>query len=66
MATEEYLTVIEAAAVLHVDKQTVYRLVWAGLLPRIPIGQGKSRPRFRIRRSAIDRFMSSQERGRAA
>ncbi len=63
---DEYLTIAEAAAVLRVDRQTVYRLIWAELLPRINIGQGKSRPRFRIRRSAIDRFMAANEKGKAA
>lgn len=59
---EDYLTVVQAAAVMGVDKQTVYRFVWAGDLPRINIGRGQSRPRIRIRRSAIDRLMSSREK----
>jgi excisionase family DNA binding protein len=63
---EEYLTVAEAAVVLRIHKQTVYRLVWAEILPRIDIGQGKSRPRFRIRRSAIDALMADNEKGKAA
>lgn len=63
---EEYLTVREVADLMHVHQQTVYRLVWAGQLPRIDIGSGKSRPRFRIRRSAVDQWMASRERGTAA
>lgn len=63
---EEYLTVREAAAVLRIHPQTAYRLVWAGDLPRIDIGQGRSRPRFRIRRSAIDAFAAAHEKGKAA
>lgn len=58
---DEYLTVLEAAGVMHVNKQTVYRLVWAGDLPYINIGRGQSRARIRIRRSAIDRLMASLE-----
>jgi len=63
---EEYLTVREVADLMRVHKQTVYRLVWAGDLPRIDIGQGRSRPRFRIRRSAIDALMAANEKGKAA
>lgn len=66
MATEEYLTVKEAAAVLRASPQTVYRLVWAGEITRINIGTGKSRPRFRVRRSSVDKFMASREKGKAA
>lgn len=65
MAADEYLTVREAAAVMHVGKQTVYELVWRGELPRIDIGTGKVRPRFRIRRSAVDQLMKKREKGRA-
>ncbi|WP_025618917.1 helix-turn-helix domain-containing protein [Salinispora cortesiana] len=63
---DTYLTVKEAAAVMRTHKQTVYRLVWAGLLPRIDIGQGQSRPRFRVRRSAVDALMQQREKGRIA
>lgn len=63
---DEYLTVKEAAAVMHTHPQTVYRFVWAGQLPRIDIGQGKSRPRFRVRRSAVDALMAELEKGSKA
>lgn len=63
---DAYLTVKEAADVLHTHPQTVYRFVWAGQLPRINIGQGKSRPRFRIRRSAVDALMRKLEKGSKA
>jgi excisionase family DNA binding protein len=63
---EEYLTVKEAAAVMRTSPQTVYRFVWAGELTRINIGQGRSRPRFRVRRSSVDRLMSSREKGKKA
>jgi excisionase family DNA binding protein len=59
---ENYLTVLEVAAIARVDKQTVYRWIWAGDLPRIPIGTGK-KPRLRIRQSAVERFMTSREKG---
>lgn len=54
---DTYLAVLEAAAVMRVNKQTVYRLIYGGKLPWINIGQGKSRARIRIRRSALDQFM---------
>jgi excisionase family DNA binding protein len=60
---EDYLTVLQAAELMKVGKMTVYRLVWAEELPRINVGGGKSRPRFRIRRSAVDRWMKSREKG---
>lgn len=60
---DEYLTVREVAAVMRVHPQTAYRLVWSGQLPHINIGQGKSRPRFRVRRSAVDALMKSLEKG---
>lgn len=63
MAADTYLTVKDAAALMRVGTQTVYRLVWAGELPRIDIGAGNSKPRFRIRRSAVDRWMASREKG---
>jgi excisionase family DNA binding protein len=59
---EDYLTVLEVAALMRVDKKTVYRLIWAGDLPRINIGRGQTKPRIRVRRSAIERFMSSREK----
>ncbi|NIL59713.1 helix-turn-helix domain-containing protein [Salinispora arenicola] len=62
---DTYLTVKEAATVMRVHTQTVYRFVWAGRLPRIDIGQGKSRPRFRVRESAVHALMQERERGKA-
>jgi excisionase family DNA binding protein len=44
----EYLTVAEAAAVLRVNKRTVYRRIQDGRLPTHPIG----RP-MRVYRSAV-------------
>lgn len=65
---DTYLTVAEVAAVMGVNKQTAYRLVWGGLLPWINIAQaGSKKARVRVRRSAVDRFMAARERaGRAA
>ncbi|MFI6760600.1 helix-turn-helix domain-containing protein [Micromonospora sp. NPDC050417] len=62
--TEDYLTVLEVAALLRVNKQTVYQMVWGGHLPRIDIGLGRKRPRYRIRRSAVDEFMLRREEDR--
>jgi len=63
---DAYLTVPEVAAAMRVHRQTVYRMVWSGELPWVNVGRGKSRPRIRIRQSAVDAFMSSRERGAAA
>ncbi|MEU5721562.1 helix-turn-helix domain-containing protein [Micromonospora sp. NPDC047738] len=60
---DDYLTVVEVAALIRVHKQTVYRLIWAGELPVIDIGSGKKRPRLRVRRSGVDQFMARRERG---
>lgn len=63
---DEYITINQAATVMNVHPMTVRRYVWAGELPRINIGQGKSRPRFRIRRSAVDALMNKLEKGSKA
>lgn len=58
---DDYLTVREAANIMRVGPMTVYRMIWAGELPRINIGTGKKKPRFRTRRSAVDEFMARRE-----
>ena len=59
---DNLMTVLEAADVLRVNKQTVYRLVWAKELDRVDIGTGK-KPRFRIPGSSVQRFITSRQRG---
>lgn len=63
---DRLLTVPAAAAALGVHKQTAYRMVWAGLLPWVNVGLGKSRPRVRVRESAVKALIQSRERGVAA
>ena len=63
---DAYLTVAEVAAAMRVSAKTVYRLIASEDLPRINLGQGKSKPRIRIRQSAVEAYMASRERGTAA
>lgn len=67
-AAPELLTVVEAAALMRVDKQTVYRLIWAGELTWIDISQpGAKKARIRLRPSAIESYAASREKaGKAA
>lgn len=44
----EYLTAAEAAAVLRVNKRTVYRQIRAGRLAALPVGRA-----LRIHRSSL-------------
>lgn len=55
------LTVAEAAEELRTHRQTVYRLIWANVLPWVNIGTG-SRPRIRITREAVRNFTEARER----
>jgi len=63
---DAFLTVAEVATAIRVSPKTVYRLIAAGELPRINLGQGKRKPRIRIRQSAVEAYMASRERGNAA
>lgn len=56
------LTVVEAAQRLRINKQTLYRMIWAGEIDWIDIAQaGAKRPRIRIRESAVEAFLNSRE-----
>lgn len=55
------LTVEETAAELRVHKRSVYRLVTAGEIAWINVGTGTKRPRIRISRDALDRYLKSRE-----
>lgn len=60
---DDYLTVVEVAAVWHCDRPTVYRAIYAGELPWVDLrGSGASRARIRIRRSAAHQYMAARER----
>lgn len=59
---DDVLKVDEVARMLRVSRQTVYRMVWSGELPWVNVGRGKSRPRIRIRESAVQRYLESRER----
>jgi excisionase family DNA binding protein len=62
------LTVVEAAARLRVNRQTLYRIIWAGEIAWINVAKpGAQRARIRIRESAIEAFLNAREQpGRAA
>lgn len=49
------LTVAEVAAELKTNKNYVYRLIKAGLLPAIKIGSMK------VRRESLDKFITTYE-----
>lgn len=56
-----WFTVTEAAERLGVHKQTIYRLIYAGLLGWNNISTGK-RPRIRISLDSLKAFAKSTER----
>ncbi|MET7949265.1 helix-turn-helix domain-containing protein [Micromonospora sp. NPDC005324] len=68
MSALDLLTVNETAALMRVDKQTVYRLIWAGELTWVDISKpGAKKARIRIRPSAIEAWADSREKaGKAA
>ena len=51
MATSEYLTVAEAAELLNLSEQTIYRRVWAGDVPVLRLSDTGA---IRIPRSALE------------
>lgn len=60
---DQLLTVPEVASTLRVDKQTVYRLIWADGLSWVNVARdGAKRARIRVRRSAVERYMASRDR----
>lgn len=64
---DQYLRVAEVAEMFHVDRETVYRLVYDGELPWVDLrSKGARRARIRIRESAAHQFMASREREAAA
>jgi hypothetical protein len=63
---DDYLTVVDVAALWHCDKETVYRAIYAAELAWIDLrGKGASRARIRIRRSAAHAYMAARERSAA-
>lgn len=67
---DRLLTVKEVAALWGVDKQTVYRAIWAQELPYVDLAApGAKKARIRIRESAAEQYIASREtqpRGNAA
>jgi excisionase family DNA binding protein len=57
---DEFLTVDEIAALLKVNPQTVRNWIDAGKLDSVRVGSR----RVRVRRSALDEFLSSGRQGR--
>ncbi|MFE7870018.1 helix-turn-helix domain-containing protein [Micromonospora humida] len=56
------LTVREVADLWGVDKQTVYRAIWAGDLRWVDLAApGAKKARIRIRQSAAEQFIASRE-----
>lgn len=51
--SDEYLTVAEVGALLHLHIMTVYNLVKKGRLEAVRIGT-----RIRVPRTAVDKFLS--------
>jgi len=62
---DRLLTVADAAEVMGVHPQTVYRLIWDGALPWVNVAR-QGRARIRIRQSALAAYLASRERGAAA
>lgn len=60
---EEYLTVAEVAALWHVDRDSVYRAIYAEELPWSDLrSPGASRARIRVRSSAAHKYVADRER----
>jgi len=60
---EQMLTVVEVAAALGVDKQTVYRAIWAGELTWVNLASpGARRARIRVRKSAVEAYLAARTR----
>lgn len=60
MATRLY-TVKEAAVLMSVHPQTVYRLIWGNELPFVNLAKPGQRPRLRISEKAIDEWVAPRE-----
>jgi excisionase family DNA binding protein len=65
---DRLLKVAEVADLWGVDKQTVYRAIWAGDLGFVDLARpGARRARIRVRQSAAEEYTASRERaGKAA
>lgn len=67
---DRLLKVTEVAELWGVDKQTVYRALWAGELGYVDLARpGAKKARIRVRESAAEQYIASREtqaRGQAA
>jgi excisionase family DNA binding protein len=59
MTTDRLLTPAEVAAELRIDKRSIYALLREGTLPHIDLGHRTKR----IKRSALDQYLSDREAG---
>ncbi|RKN45232.1 helix-turn-helix domain-containing protein [Micromonospora endolithica] len=64
---EPLLTVLEVADLWRVDKQTVYRAIWAGDLPFVDMAKpGARKARIRVRQSAAEAYVAKRDQAVAA
>ncbi|SCL32217.1 DNA binding domain-containing protein, excisionase family [Micromonospora nigra] len=64
---DRLLKVTEVAALWGVDKQTVYRALWAKDLPFVDLAApGAKKARIRIRTSAAEAYIAQRESAAAA
>ncbi|MFF4452992.1 helix-turn-helix domain-containing protein [Streptomyces goshikiensis] len=54
------LSIPAVAAVLDVDRRTVYRFIAAGYLPIVDLRTGPGRSRVRVPAAGLDEFISSR------
>lgn len=59
-------TVDQAAEILSLHPQQVRELIWAKELSWVNVGQGKKRPRIRVRESELERFIKTRTSGSRA
>ncbi|MFF4320718.1 helix-turn-helix domain-containing protein [Streptomyces sp. NPDC001568] len=55
------LSIPAVAALLDVDRRTVYRFIAAGYLPIVDLRTGPGRSRVRVPASGLDEFIRSRE-----
>lgn len=59
----DFLTIPDVAAQLGVSRSTVHRLIKSGQLKAVPWGVGSAKPRVRVLRSEVDRYLYRVGRG---
>lgn len=66
MSTPELLSPVETAAILHIHRDTLYRLRAAGRIGFVTLGAGVTKPRIYFTRADIDAYLTSAHRGAIA